>query len=185
MIRLFLAAEIPPNWQSELDLIKIRVEKRFPSARWVPAANMHITLKFLGNCEDDMPDKITSCLMNVLSEVEPFHFKLGELGGFPLLQKARIFWMGAVEGKELMAAVASRLEKALVPLGFEKEKRSFHSHVTLARLKQPQDFREVAASQNLEHFSKSIIKMNHVTLFKSTLTPSGAIYKPLSEIPLG
>ncbi len=68
---------------------------------------------------------------------------------------------------------------------FEKEDRNFHPHITLARLKKPRDLQEVVTSQNLEKYKDCSIKVDCVTLFKSTLTPKGAIYECLGKEPLG
>lgn len=175
---------MPPNWQKELFSIKTKCGKRIADVRWVPANNMHVTVKFLGSCEDNLPEKILSVLSSALSNFNSFHFKLGMLGGFPALKRARVFWMGMAEGGDTMRELASLVEEALVPLGFKKEDRDFHPHVTLARLKKPFDLTEIAAGQDLENLKKSLIKVKYLTLFKSTLTPKGAIYDVLAEIPL-
>ena len=185
MIRLFLGVSLPFRWQKELFSIGEQMKKSVAAARWVPAKNMHITLKFLGSCDDDLPDQILAALSIGLSDLKPFSLKLGRLGGFPSLKRVRVFWIGVVEGHDQMVDLASITERALAPLGFEKEKRKFHSHVTLARLKKPQDLQAIIADRDLEEFEESLIAVDSIILYKSTLTPNGAIYQSLGKAPLG
>lgn len=184
MLRLFLAVEIPSNWQRELSLISAKVGKQISGAKWVPANNMHITLKFLGSCEESIPDRIGAVLSDPLSNFVSFHFKLGELGGFPSLKKARVFWVGVSEASDIMMNLASVVDQALVPLGFAMEDRKFHSHITLARFRNPRDLEGIVADLNLESIKESLIRVDCTSLFKSTLTPMGAIYECLAKIPL-
>jgi len=184
VLRLFIGAELPPDCRKELALIKPKSDKKAAKTKWVAAENMHITIKFLGGCDDDVPDKIISALADAVSNFESFCFRLGELGGFPSLKKANIFWMGLAEGSEEMSDLAALVEKGLMPLGFEKERRQFHPHVTLARLKRPQDLQEIALNQELDKPRGNLIKVEYVTLYKSTLTPNGAIYDVLERVPL-
>lgn len=181
MIRLFLGVSLPFRWQKELFSIGEQMKKDVAAARWVPVKNMHITLKFLGSCDDDLPDQILAALSNGLSDLKPFSLKLERLGGFPSLKRVRVFWIGVVEGHDQMVDLASITERALVPLGFEKEKRKFHPHVTLARLKKPQDLQAIIADRDLEEFEESLIAVDSITLYKSTLTPHGAIYQSLGQ----
>jgi len=185
MLRLFLAVEIPTKWQNELMSVKNSAGRDISGIKWVRADNLHITLKFLGSCEDNVPEQIVSRLSNVLKTGHPFEIVLGGLGGFPSTKRARVFWMGLSEGREEMISLASAVEESLDELGFAKEKRAFHPHVTLARLKQPQDLSNIINNQNSEHFAGSKIRVERVALFKSNLTPSGAIYELIDAVTIG
>jgi len=185
MLRLFLAIELPSECQNELISIKNNADRSISGIKWVPARNLHITLKFLGSCEDDLPEKIVSRLSGELKKKEPFDVTLGDLGGFPSNKRARVFWMGLSEGQEQMKSLASVVEETLDGLGFKKEKRAFHPHITLARLKHPQDLGIIIENQCLEAFSGRRIRVGRVTLFRSNLTPSGAIYKFVNAVSIG
>lgn len=185
MLRLFLAVELPSKWQNELISIKDNAGRSISGIKWVPARNLHITLKFLGGCEDNLPEKIVLWLSDTLKNVKPFDVTLGDLGGFPSTKRARVFWLGLTEGQEEMTFLASVVEETLDGLGFEKEKRAFHPHITLARLKQPQDVRMIIKNQSLEYFASNKIRVERVALFKSNLTPSSAIYELINTVPIG
>jgi 2'-5' RNA ligase len=181
VLRLFLGISLPSYWQEQLFSAISGAKRTVSDARWVPAKNMHITLKFLGDCSEELPERILAALSDSLSTRKSFTFKLGSLGGFPSLGRTRVFWMGVDEGYDQMVDLAGRIEESLVPLGFEEERKKFHPHVTLARLKKPQDLREIISNQKLQGFEESLIEAGSVVLYKSTLTPRGAIYAKIGE----
>ena len=184
MLRLFVGVSIPSEWQEELSSVVCHIKETVKDARWVPTKNMHITLKFLGACDEEVPETILAALSAGLSTVQSFSFRLGEFGAFPSPGRTRIFWMGVDEGRDEMVDLAARTEKSLAPLGFEPECKRFHPHVTLARLKRPQDLRGIIADQSLPQIKDSLIEVKNVILFKSTLAPKGAIYSKMGEVNL-
>lgn len=182
MLRLFIAVEIPSEIQKALYQLKEKIS--FKKAKWPSPENLHITLKFLGSCPEDKKEEIKEYLTKALSNLGSSSFKLGKLGCFPSEKKARVFWVGVEEKEPYLENLYKRIEAALEPLGFVKEKRPFHPHITLARLKTPENIGLKLLNLNEEKLPQKKIEVQNITLFKSQLTPQGAIYTPLAKIPL-
>lgn len=183
MLRLFVAVEIPSDLQSALANIQNEAKKDLKSARWVPPKNIHLTLKFLGNCPEEQLPSIEAALSKAVERKAPFTFRLNHLGGFPSDKRARVFWVGVGEGSGELSKLSGRLEKFLESLGFEREKRKFHSHATLARFKVPQNLQETISHSDITKLIASV-EVKTIALIQSRLTPDGAVYAPIKYFPL-
>lgn len=180
---MFVAVEIPSDLQSALAYIQNEAKKELKGARWVPPKNIHLTLKFLGSCPEEQLLSIESALSKAVERRTPFTFRLNRLGGFPSDKRARVFWIGVGEGSEELSKLSGRLEKFLEPLRFEREKRKFHSHTTLARFKVPQNLQGVISRVDMTELIVPI-RVEMIALIQSQLTPKGAVYTPIKYFPL-
>lgn len=105
--------------------------------RWVPAQNLHLTLKFLGNVpRPDIPG-VAAALRGAMLGERPFQVEVGGAGGLPSPARPRVITLGLLRGGEDVARLAGRVHAALAPLGFASEARPFAPHVTLGRLRDP------------------------------------------------
>jgi len=149
--------------------------------KWVEEKNLHVTLRFLGEVEEARIHLVTGAARETASGLEGFRTELGSLGAFPNLRRAHVFWWGLSEGAEESMSLFDRLEERLVAQGIEAEKRRYHPHLTLARLRYP-------APLPLESFSPPsglYFTASSFTLYQSTLTPQGPTYKIVEEFKLG
>jgi 2'-5' RNA ligase len=150
---------------------------------------MHLTLKFLGNVAAPTIPEIARVVSESAQPIAPFQLGLGRLGTFPNLRSPRVVWVGVEGDTTTLAALQESVERAVVPLGFEREKRSFSAHLTLGRVRErasPADRRrlgEVVASLAIEQSPP--FDIHSVSLMRSTLTREGAIYDRLHEAALG
>ena len=146
--------------------------------KWVEKENLHITLKFLG--ETDKKTDIEKKIKEIENRFSPFEVSLKDIGAFPTPKRARILWIGVEEGMEKLCELFKAIDNKTAELGFEEETRKFTPHITFARVKKE----KYSLPENI-NFSFDPFPVNEVVLFKSTLTPKGAIYESLSKIPLG
>jgi len=184
-VRLFVALELPAGHRAAL--AEVCEEGRRGGVRWVPAANVHLTLKFLGEVEAKLVPEIEAALAAVASEAAPITLALAGGGCFPSPRAPRVVWVGVGEGAEEAAALAAAVDRALAPLGFGREKRRFRAHLTIGR---PKGGRESAATaagkiERLRSFEAPPEAAEALALVKSTLTPEGAVYEILARLPLG
>jgi hypothetical protein len=100
------------------------------------------------------------------------------LGGFPSIDKATVVWAG-VDSPELVA-LAAKIETAMEALGFAKEKRSFHPHVTLGRLRESRPFKEAVLPVAEQMFGDT--RIDSITLFESETKSSGSVYREMARI---
>ncbi len=176
-MRLFIAVELPDDLK--IALARQRVD--IPGARWVPAAQIHLTLAFLGEVEEADVEQLTVQLSAF--RVPGFELRFSGTGCFPNRHRPRVLWIG-MEPEPLLKDLASRVRAAVLACGIPQEEHPFSPHVTLARLKLP-------SSREFELFLEQNNKVKfppfHVvkfTLFQSQLTPQGAVHIPIKNFPL-
>ena len=92
-IRSFIAIELPPEIKLELARLQDRLkENGQPRIKWVNPEGIHLTLKFLGDTNPAMVDKINKALADTASSTPPFTLDLRQLGAFPIWNGCR--WSG-------------------------------------------------------------------------------------------
>jgi 2'-5' RNA ligase len=178
-IRCFVAVELPDGMRDEIRRIEDGL--RMPGLRLVRPDLCHITLKFLGDVPSDKIEKICAALSSV--KVSPFDVKVGGMGAFPG-KSIRVVWLG-LEGD--FADLFGLVEEALIPFGFEQEKRKFSPHVTLGRVGRPSPELSGQIATRLEKFGDvdlGSFSVDRFFLKKSTLTREGPIYEDLAEFLL-
>lgn len=180
-MRLFVAVDVPDGLREAIDRDVVEVLRPvLPEARWTRPEGRHLTLKFLGEVADERVDDVRAGLRAAVAGEAPFRAAFSEVGGFPNLRRPRVLWVGVGQGAEELARVAASVDRTLVDLGFEAEKRPFTGHLTLARFKVPKpvgDLPPVLAPE--EDF-----EVSEITLFRSQLHPKGARYTVLERFPL-
>jgi len=183
-LRAFVAIELPEDLKEHIYSRTRSLREVARSVKWVPAENLHITLKFLGSTEAKLLPAIEEALRTAAAGHGAFEMAFAGAGAFPGVQRPRVVWAG-VEVPEGLAGLQRDVESALVPLGFEPEDRPFSPHLTLGRVKQPLRGgvlgREIGA---LEGESFGSFRVEGVSLMKSTLSPAGARYERLFSVPL-
>jgi 2'-5' RNA ligase len=150
----------------------------------VDAAYLHVTLKFLGDAEETLVPRIEAAIRSSCEGITPFEVEVLGSGTFPPKGSARVVWAG-LKGAEPLAAIASRLERSLEPLGFAPENRGFKPHLTLARVKDQSissTVRSIAASYETSKFGAKAVA--EVLLKKSVLRPQGPEYSTVVTVPL-
>ena len=187
-IRSFVAIELPDDTTAALAAIQADLKAQAPpkAVRWARPQSIHLTLQFLGDVATDRIEAIGDALRGACTNQGTFHFQLYGLGVFPNLNRPRVVWVGVVEPSGVLAALHKRVTGALAALGFQEEKRPFSPHLTLGRVSDRANRRELAEIGDLINRSAvgSIgqISVDHVTLFKSDLRPDGAVYTPLAVV---
>lgn len=176
-MRFFIAIDLPD--ELKLALGKLRVA--LPGARWVTAEQIHLTLAFLGEVEEERVGQLSAELAGI--QQPPFTLALTNPGCFPHRQRPRVLWVGLAPEARL-TQLAAQVQAAILACGLPGEERPFSAHLTLARLKFPAP-REVGAflDQTLpEPFPA--LPVREFILFESRLNPHGAEHLPLARFPL-
>ncbi len=183
-IRLFIALPLGKEAEQRLGRIIEDFRPRSRAVKWVPSQNIHLTLKFLGDTDEHLVDKISQAVDRVVSNYPAFDILIDRLGAFPNLHRPRVIWMGGAKAPEPAAAMAREIDTAMHRLDFEKEKRAFKAHLTLGRVRQGQTIGDLAEYIDQYSFEPIPLHLDRLILFKSTLTPKGAIYEPLHKATL-
>jgi len=183
-MRTFIAVDLPQETKQKIDAVSSSLRKYGGRVSWVRAANLHLTLKFLGEIDDGLLPDLKRALEESLSQLSRFKFSLKDLGAFPNFQRPRVIWIGIADGVKELTDLAIRVDEAAHSLGFEKENRPFSAHLTVARVKDPRTVSNLMAEAKNTLFESGPIQAEEVIIMKSQLTPRGAIYTPLAEIKL-
>ncbi|MGE5664150.1 MAG: RNA 2',3'-cyclic phosphodiesterase [Deltaproteobacteria bacterium] len=153
---------------------------------WVRDRNLHLTLKFLGEIRADQADELETLLSRAAESVPPFDLDVAGAGAFPTPRAPRVLWVGIREPLELVGKLQQNIETALSRSGFPREDRPFHPHVTAGRVKGalPSGWgdRFVGALSGIRF---GTVRAASFQLYESRLSPAGATYTVLREIPLG
>jgi RNA 2',3'-cyclic 3'-phosphodiesterase len=182
-IRAFIAVEIPIS--KEIHQVLNELKKTQIDAKIVETQNMHLTLKFLGDTDEKLIDDIGKIIKNSAKNIPPFQIALKSIGVFPNQNYIKVAWIG-VENTENLKQIAETIDSKLQNLGFEKEKRPFSAHLTIARIKSAKNKEKLIDLINkYQNTEFQQIKIDKILLKKSTLTPKGPIYTNLKEIKLG
>jgi len=184
-LRCFIAIDIPDQIKRDIgELIEI-FKKYDTDVKWIAHENIHITLKFLGNTHVDLIHEICKSLGNILLPFEPFYIKIYSVGVFPNRKYPRIIWIG-IEDSEILIRLQRDVEESMALLGYQKEDRKFHPHLTVGRVRSPKGISNLINELDIfkeKHFGN--VKVEDVKLMESRLKPSGAQYFCLYKIPLG
>jgi 2'-5' RNA ligase len=184
-MRAFIAIDLNEEIKKRICAFIRELDTGEKGIRWVKTRGMHLTLKFLGEVPEEKIERIKPLLENIAGNYPSFRLKLKGTGAFPPGAKfPRVMWIG-IEMNETLENMQTRVENELQNLGISRENRKFHPHLTLARIKGRPDIEKVLeslASHAETDFGGMIV--NRLTLFKSTLKPTGAEYTILSEFYL-
>ncbi len=185
MRRLFFAISLPEDVQESVGEIQRRVRRGISGMKWVDPERMHVTMKFLGNTPEALVDDVVArggCLAETCA---PMELSLAGLGAFPGLVKPRVLWVGLGGDVENLVALGEKLDRAMVDLHFEAERRPFSAHVTLARSK-PR-YRPDSVEGLISKHSGLLVasfRATHLDLYESHLSRTGPTYVRLATLPL-
>jgi RNA 2',3'-cyclic 3'-phosphodiesterase len=188
MIRSFIAIELPEDVREKISRIQAELKKSGADVKWVEPANIHLTLKFIGEQDQLSTDLISLGLEETLNTTRRYHVRISSLGAFPRITSPRVIWLGIDTGDAETKAIAGLIETKMAALGVPREERELSSHITIGRIRSSAG--NSALSGLLETLQKKPqdyhlgFEVTTVTLFKSTLTGAGPLYDPIKEVHL-
>jgi 2'-5' RNA ligase len=185
MIRSFIAIDFPEETRSALEDVQERLKQSGAGVRWVKPGSIHLTLKFLGNIQVAQVEDIARAVAREIQDQPPITLRPAGLGAFPSRRKPRVIWIGMEGEVQRLNGIQARLENALEPLGFDREKRPFRPHLTIGRVKDRrrlQSLIDAMAELKIPEFDS--FDVTEIILYKSDLRPTGAIYTKLHRVPL-
>ena len=182
-MRLFVALDVPEAVRTAIESLIGELKTLDDSWKWVRAANLHVTLKFLGELAPDNLAKIVEALRTAPT-AGPVALKFHGLGFFPNERRPRVLWAG-MDAPQNLIGLAAAVEAALVNVGYPREERGFAPHLTLARSKQgtiSPKLRDTIAKYSTEEFGTMDASTFH--LIESRIKSSGPEYTTLESFPL-
>ena len=181
-MRAFIAIDFDSQIKKQLDDLQRRLRDGPVRLRWTDPAQIHLTVKFLGEVAAEQVAPIQAALNDVARGTAPFEVQVGKVGTFPPGGRPRVVWVGVTPVGDGLMRCRDAVEAAVSPLGFPTEGRAFEPHLTLARCPDPRAGREVfAALSPLRTFDGGVQRVDRLVLYESTLTPYGPRYHRMSE----
>ena len=185
-IRAFIAVPVDEAILTRLLELQQQLRQTEAPVSWTRPAGMHLTVKFLGNMSEALLPSIAAALAGIAGERAPFRISVEGTGGFPNLRRPRVLWAGIEQGKDALIELATAVDAALTTHGFPPETRPYNPHLTLGRIKEPNNLARLIAllqSHAGDHFGEMIAR--ELILFRSELSSAGARYTPLHRLTLG
>jgi 2'-5' RNA ligase len=175
--RLFVAVPLPDEVRMAL---ADRLGPGTVPGKVVPPENWHITLRFLGHADEVGYERMLGALEG--SDLGPeFEVGLGEMGAFPRLRSATVTWLAVTQGRARLEELAAEVEGAAQAAGFAPEDRPFRAHLTLSRVRPPED-----VSRQVEGFPGAGVgwRCRSIVVYRSHPGRGGVSYEPLETFPL-
>lgn len=189
VIRAFIGIDLSPEIQKCLEQVTTQLKERLAGipVRWVPAENIHLTLKFLGDVSLVNIEMLKKLLKAVVPPHPSFEISVGGLGAFPKIHNPRVIWIGLEVPPDLIVLQHS-IEVETARLGYAQEERPFSPHLTLGRVSRNASPAEIhKLGEALDAFKVGFLgaaRVGEIHLYRSDLKPGGAIYTRLFSVPL-
>jgi len=187
-LRLFVAIELPGEVREALGRLQHELQRRgLEKLRWVRPEGIHLTLKFLGATPAQKVAAIEEELRSAVKGIEAHEVALGKLGTFGG-GRPRVLWVDLTGELDAGKRLQEHVEAATEKIGFPREARGWSAHLTLARVR-PETAGEAAGALpsaiGAVKPAAGTIPVREVSLMRSTLRPSGAVYERVAAFPLG
>lgn len=184
-LRCFISLELPEELKKNIYGYIEKLKAAGADVKWIPPENLHLTLKFLGNTQEELLKDINERLISLAKSHERFSLQVSGAGAFPNIKYPRVIWLGVHDSEEIIK-LQHDMDESMAGLGFEKDDKQFTPHLTIGRVKSMRNkdalIKELATLKEVD-FGK--IGVNNITMMKSELKPGGAEHFKLSEIPIG
>jgi 2'-5' RNA ligase len=183
-VRSFISINLDEAIKKEINLLLTELRRQGFDVRWVPAENLHVTLKFLGHISEEMVERVKERLYNITASFKPFRLRFNGIGFFPDRRRPRVIWID-ISDSDVLKGLQEKVEEELVEIGIEKEDRRFSPHLTIGRVRSQHDIeRLIRFVETIKDREFGIIDVDRVYLMKSDLRPGGAQYSVIEGFPL-
>ena len=181
--RLFIAIELPEPVRRKIAEHIDRLRKELPDARasWTRQQNIHLTLKFLGDTPVERAEALSTALKVAASNVPGFEIEISGCGAFPTPRKPGVLWIGINDSSGALQKLHEALETECDRQGFLRDKRSFHPHLTIARLRHSHDARRLGELHQSCAFQSMTVQVKDACLIRSELSPGGSRYTVIAR----
>ncbi|MGV8057640.1 MAG: RNA 2',3'-cyclic phosphodiesterase [Smithellaceae bacterium] len=185
-LRAFLAIEPSAEVLGAIARLQEKLKREISgSVSWTRPQGNHLTLKFFGNIDRHSVEDICTVVKKQAATTPHLLLKVEKLGVFPDLRRPRVLWVGTAGDNEKLTLLQNKLEEEFEVLGFPRENRPFRAHLTLGRIKDARAAAGIdAAIKKYSTFTAGEFRATELMLFRSQLTPQGAMYTNLADFVL-
>jgi 2'-5' RNA ligase len=181
-VRAFLAIPLPRQLRESIRSLQSDLQVRIPGARWTRPDNLHLTLHFFGEIEQETLEKFKVSVLSVRLCQRPFQVEVRGLGAFPNPHRPRVIWLG-LEPRDQLRQLHRVSQNCLLQADLTTESRLYSPHLTIGRLRQQKpDLTDLFGST--EQNTIGLLRVDKLILFESRLHPDGAQHIPLLTVNL-
>jgi len=182
--RLFIAIKIIPIRKLNEAYSDIKNELKIEKIRWVNTENLHFTLKFLGDTDENKIPEIIESLNKVSKVNKKSNVSIFGLGEFPNINRPRVIWLG-MKDYDSIKLLNNDIEQSMRLLGFEKNDYEFKPHLTIGRikyLKNKELLKKLYAKYKSTYFQS--LEVDEFQLFESDLSSGKPVYTIIEKFNL-
>jgi RNA 2',3'-cyclic 3'-phosphodiesterase len=179
--RIFIAIDISDAARAVCAAHIERLRRQFPKVRvgWDRPEKLHITLKFLGDTDVDLVEQVVRGASEVAIDMRPFQLSLSRPGVFPGASRPRILWIGVDDRTDAISQLNRRVEDVCEQLGFEKEKKRFHPHITIGHMREP--YSALAKAHMVSPIEPIDFAVDGLVVYESRLLKTGSAYSVVAR----
>ena len=183
--RAFIALDLPESVKKILfESVSPVMKKLRSQVKWVALENFHLTLRFIGDISNSTSELLRESMRNIIPKYDEVEFEIKSPGVFPSWKEPRVLWIGLNPTRGDLIGLQRKLEELVQSVGYSPEKQRFHPHITIGRVKDTSSsVGKIWGTVMIPQVPNFVI--SKVTLFRSTLLPSGAVYDKVEEFLLG
>ena len=184
-LRLFIAIDTPQHVKEALETVREALKETHAEVRWEAAEKHHATIRFLGPTDQGNIKEITHRLGEIAATCSPFSIQYSGLGIFSRGGRPKVIWVGIKSEDGGLRDLHHHIEDAVTALGFEREKREFHPHITLGRINGNRNLNSLQRKMETLTFESQPVTISEFLLVRSDLQSSGSTYSTLNVFHLG
>ncbi len=169
MPRLFVAIDLPDAHKAKLAGLR---DDALPG-RWTPTQKFHLTLRFIGEVDEDRVATVEQALAGFQGEA--FSLQGRGLGVFPSPRRPRVLF-AALDNPPVLLELQAQVEQALRAIGLDEDPKPFRPHVTLARLRRVDAHTVRAFLGKHQAFTLDPFEVDRYYLYESVLRREGALH---------
>lgn len=184
-VRTFICLEVPDSIKERIGKLQQTLRQHDARVSWVKPSNIHLTLRFLGDVAAIRLPAVGAAVERAAFRSRPLEIEVGTTGCFPSVKRPRVFLVGLPAVPDALADLHALIEGELAREGFPRDDRRFSPHLTIGRVRSPQNAGRVAETLIATGFECESFQAGKVIVMRSDMNPGGSIYSPLFHVALG
>ncbi|MED5474826.1 MAG: RNA 2',3'-cyclic phosphodiesterase [Candidatus Neomarinimicrobiota bacterium] len=174
--RIFIGIPIKLNLKMIVDMMKTTVSAPYGNLKWVYGKNLHLTLSYLGNLDDQMINKIQEKI-ELVDFGKAFNAEINHTGVFPDSVSPNSFWLGFGEGSDNFRIISGKIKSILEELNIPSDNREFIPHIVIGKVQNKKELWKINVNSYLNTvFSPTKFYVNSIHLYESEKTDQGIKY---------
>lgn len=181
-VRAFLAVPLPLPLKDAITRLQEQLRRKIANVRWTDPANLHLTLHFFGDIDQETLEKLKVSVLSVRGCQRPFRADVHGLGAFPSLHRPKVIWLG-MDQQDRLRQLHQVIQRSLQEIGITPDTRPYAPHLTLGRARgRIADLSGLSVTFSDTTLGQLVV--DRLILYESRLHPQGAQHIPLLTVNL-